>query len=112
MKIHHKIFELLNKRGIQKVEELTPEERAEVFNWQSQLDGTEITVEKIEKFCESQIRIIEDKYASGDQTDKQDMFLRASLHIYLNIQRMIKAPETERVNIEKYLTQLISEPRV
>lgn len=98
---------IMDKKGISKITELTPDEKTEYERWQAIMDGSEMTVAKIKEFCESQIRIIEGRYASGETTDKQDTFLRASLHIYLNLIALINSPETERVNLEKYLTQLL-----
>ena len=101
------IQELLKKKGVQKLTELSPDEKTEYDRWQAVIEGSEITVPKIKEFCESQVRLIEGRYASGDATDKQDIMLRASLHIYLNLIKLIDSPEIERNNLEKYLTTLL-----
>jgi hypothetical protein len=109
MSITTKIQELLSKRGVNKLSELTVDEKVEYDRWQSIVDGSEVTVEKMKEFCQSQIKLIEGRYASGDTTDKQDVFLRASLHIYLNLLDMINSPEISRVNLEKHLTNLLKQ---
>lgn len=106
--MHKLLYELLRKRKIETIDDLSTEERKDFENYQHILDGQNITVEKIKEFCERQVKIIEDVYASGDRTDKQDMFSRASLHVYLNLLKAIEAPEAERKNIEQYLTNLIN----
>jgi hypothetical protein len=103
------IQSILQKKGVSKLTELTPDEKVEYDRWQSIVDGNEVTIEKMREFCASQIRLIEGRYASGDTTDKQDTFLRASLHIYLNLLDMINSPEITRVNLEKHLTQLLKQ---
>ena len=108
MSISTLIQKLLEKKGISKITELSPDERTEYDRWQAVIEGSEITVPKIKEFCESQIRLIESKYSSGEATDKQDVYLRASLHIYLNLVKLINSPEIERNNLEKYLTTLIN----
>ena len=109
MSITTTIQSILNKKGVTKLTELTPDERVEYDRWQAIVDGNEVTVDKIKEFCESQIKIIESKYAGGDTTDKQDIFLRTSLHIYLNLLQMINSPEVNRINLEKYLTTILSQ---
>lgn len=101
------IQKVFDRKGISKITELTPDERVEYDRWQAIIDGSEITVEKIREFCESQVKIIENKYATGETTDKQDVYLRASLHIYLNLIKLLDSPEVDRNNLEKYLTNLI-----
>ena len=103
------IHKILEKKGINKITELSHDERVEYDRWNAIIEGSEITVPKIKEFCESQIRLIEGRYASGDATDKQDIMLRASLHIYLNLIKLIDSPEIERGNLEKYLTQILTQ---
>ena len=103
------IQDILSKKGVTKLSELTPDEKVEYDRWQAIVEGNEVTVAKMKEFCESQIRIIEGRYATGDTTDKQDTFLRASLHIYLNLLNMINSPEVNRVNLEKHLTNILKQ---
>lgn len=101
------LSKLLEKRGIDKVEDLAPEERAVYEKWRVVLTGETVSVESIKEFCKSQIRLIEDKIASQQTLDSQ-MYLAPCLHVYLNLLKAIEAPEAERANIERHLTQLIN----
>ena len=103
------IQKILEKKKINKISELSPDEKVEYDRWNAIIEGSEITVPKIKEFCESQIRLIEGRYASGEATDKQDIMLRASLHIYLNLIKLIDSPEIERGNLEKYLSQILTQ---
>jgi len=96
---------LFKKRGIDKIEELSVEERETFDRYKLILDGREITVEKIEKFCRYQIERLEDRFSSGITPD--DTYLKACLHVYLTLLKAIKAPEAERKALEAQLQALI-----
>lgn len=96
---------LLAKRGISKETDLSPEEKAVFDNYRVILSGEVVTVEKLKEFCKTQIRTIEGIFA-GPET-KNDVYLKASLHVYLNLLKAIEAPEAEREALERHLTQLI-----
>jgi hypothetical protein len=108
MLIQSLISKIWDKQGIKSINDLSIPEKQEYDRWQQIMEGSDVTVDKLKDFCISQIKLIEGKYASGDNTDKQDMFLRASLHIYLNLIKLIDAPEIDRKNLEYYLITLIN----
>lgn len=101
------ISKLLEKRGIDKAEDLSPEEQATLQGWQSVLSGNLLTVDLIKTFCQNQVKVIETRFASSGNTG-EDTYLKACLHVYLNLLKVIEGPEAERESLEKYLTQLIS----
>jgi hypothetical protein len=95
----------LSKKGIAKIDDLTPEEKEVFTRYERILKGENITVEMIKAFCQSQVKLIEGKIADGlnRPTDIQ----LASLHVYLNVLKAIEAPEAERESLERYLIQQI-----
>jgi len=107
MSISTLIQQLFEKKGITKLGDLAPDEKAKYDEWQATIDGTEVTVEKLKEFCEKQIKIIEDVYSRAEQTDKKDTMLRASLHVYLNLLKLMESTEAERASLERYLTDLL-----
>lgn len=108
MQIPSLINKLFEKRGIKKLTELSPEEKRQYDNWQAIIDGTEVSVEKIKDFCQSQVKLIEERFSDPESTERKDTFAKASLHIYLNLLKLINSPEDERRDLEKYLTDLIN----
>ncbi len=98
---------LLEKRGIKNLNELTDEERAVFDNYKLTLTGKDVKISDLEKFCRSQITLIEDKFGGPD--NKYDSYLKASLHVYLTLLKVIEAPKVERANMERYLIALIQE---
>lgn len=101
------LSKLLEKRGIEKIEDLSIEEKAVYDRYRVVLSGEAVTVEAIKEFCGAQVKIIEALFA-GPPT-QNDTYLKACLHVYLNILKAIESPEAERAAIEQHLTQLLSE---
>ncbi len=97
---------VLTSKGIQKYEDLNADEKATFDRYKFILSGkTKITIEMLEQFCRGQISLIEDKFASSET--KSDTYLKACLHVYLNILKLIDAPKVEREGMERYLISLI-----
>jgi len=100
------LSKILQKKGIKDTSELSPEERQDFDRWKAIL-SKDVSVETIKDFCKFQISVIENKFATGENTDKQDAFLKASLNVYLNLLKAIEAPKQEREALERYLQDLI-----
>lgn len=99
---------LLEKRGIAREEDLSPEEKVVFDKYKAVLSGEIVTIDSLKDFCRMQIRVIEDKFASSAGEYEQNVYLKACLHVYLNLLKAMEAPEAERESLEKYLTQLIT----
>lgn len=100
------LSKLLEVAGVKKVEELSPEEQDTYERYRKVLSGENLTLDNVKEFCQSQIRLIEEKFALNPRTD-DDIYLKACLHVYLNIVKAIDAPQMERELLEKHLEQLI-----
>lgn len=99
------LSKLLDKRGIEKIEDLTPDEQAQFNKWKLVLSGDTVTIDSLKEFCTNQIRVIEGKC---DGVNPLTILQQASLHVYHNLIKAIEAPETERESLEKYLTQIVN----
>lgn len=94
----------LEKRGVEKTEDLSPEELTTYNHYKSVLSGETLSVETIKQFCQSQVRVIESKC---DGVSPLTPLQQASLHVYLNLLKAIEAPEAERAALEQHLTQIV-----
>ena len=99
------LTKLLNKRGIEKEEDLSKEEKEIFDKYKLVLSGDLVTIETLKEFCRSQIISIENKC---DGVTPLTTLQQASLHVYMTLLKAIEAPEAERASLEQYLTQLIS----
>lgn len=96
----------LTKLGVDKEEDLLPEEKVVFDKYKKILSGETTTVESIKEFCKYQVQVIENKISDGI-TRPTDIQL-ASLHVYLNLLKAIEAPEAERKSLEEHLNQIIN----
>ena len=99
------LTKLLQKAGIEKEEQLTPEEKIVFDKYKKILSGETVTVQSIKDFCKYQVGLIEAKISDG--VNRPTDIQVASLHVYLNLLKAIEAPETERESLERHLTQII-----
>lgn len=99
------LTKLLEKRGIDRIEDLQPDERAQFDKWRLVLSGESVTIDSVKEFCASQIKVIENKC---DGVTPLTTLQQASLHVYSNILKAIEAPEAERESLERHLTQIVN----
>ena len=105
---------LLNKRGIKR-EDLDlnshvpgfPSEKEQFEKWESILSGEGVTLEKISDFCKAQVEIIESRWADFNVPQEKKAELIKDHTFYKTFLKKTKAPEVERVELEKYLNDLI-----
>lgn len=96
---------LLAKRNISSPDELSPEEQKiyEEYRFILAIDER-LTVDLIKEFCQTQIKLIENQ-CNGKES--LTMIQQGCLHVYLNLVKLIEAPQEEKKVLEAYLTQLI-----
>ncbi len=103
--MHPLLEKLLKKNGIKGVEELKGDEKKTYDRWQSILSEGDITVEKIANFCQSQVDVIERKWADH-LLDKRERLIDQHV-IYKTLLKAITSPQAERENLERYLNSLV-----
>lgn len=96
-------------RGIAKVEEMNPEERAVYERYERVLADGEISVDKIAQFCENQCKVIEKQWKNLDNSAAKNERLIIFHTVYQTILEAIRAPETQREALEKHLQSQIDQ---
>lgn len=104
------LADLLQKRNIKDIKELSTAEKADFDRWEAVLSGEEITVPKILEFCTRQKAAIELKWENTDNPVDKNERLIIMHTIYSKIIRMIQAEEAERKALEKHLASLVDSP--
>lgn len=103
--MNHFLAKVLNKRGVERIEDLSPEEKETFVKWESILSKEQFTTTDVKEFCEREISSIE-KVWEKDGT-KADLI---PYHVvYKKICEIIVSPRADREQLEKYLTNLIKE---
>jgi hypothetical protein len=104
--MHTLLQKLLEKRGVEVVD-LAREEKVTFDTWNATLVGETMTVEKLADFCKRQLGAIEEKWDNLDNASMKNERLVFQHTIYSKILRLITSEERERLQLEKYLTDLI-----
>lgn len=105
--MHTLLEQLLKKRGIKSVEQLTPEEGEQFDKWQKILSEGELTVDKIKEFCQVKMNIIKTQLKDTDNTPEKNERLVIYFNIYDTLITLLNSPQAERESLEKYLNQLL-----
>ncbi len=103
--MHYILEKILKKRGINDLEELDKEEKATFETWQATLSKDELTPEDIKVFLQSQISIIEGKWANIESENKEKLIPYHTC--YKLLLAAINSPKSARDALEKNLLQLI-----
>jgi dephospho-CoA kinase len=102
--MHTLLQRLLEKRKVD-ITKLSKEEKKDFDRWNLQLTGQAITPEKISTFCRYQQARIEEKWEDLDAHKNEKLLF---MHmVYGKIAKMIMSDEKERLQLEKYLNELI-----
>lgn len=99
--------ELLAKRNIKDVTELSKDEQDTFDGWERILSEGEITIGKLERFCQAQLIAVEQQMDNMDNSTLKNDRLNVQRSVYSNILRAIRAPKEQREHLEKYLRTLI-----
>lgn len=105
--MHALLTKLLNKRGLER-DKLSEEEKKWFEEKEKILSGEDITLEKIQKFCEAQIASIEAQFKNIDNDTRKNEKLIIMHNVYSALRNVITAPAVERAALEEYLTKLIN----
>ncbi len=97
----------LHKLGIKDILDLKEDEKKDFDRWERILTEGNITVDKILDFCSAQVKIIETQFKNLDNTANKNERLILLHTIYNTLITLIKSPEAERENLEKYLNTLL-----
>lgn len=92
----------LAKKGVEKIEDLSLDERATYDKYRLVLSGELVTIDSLKAFCKNQLAVI---IAACDGKTPITSIQQAGIHIYSNIIKAIEAPEAERASLERMLEQ-------
>lgn len=100
---------LLNKRGIENIEDLSEEERKDFDRYNIILSTPEVTVPQIRTFCEVRIKEIEGQWRNLDNSTLKNERLITMHNVYSRILEAIDAPQEAKKQLELYLQGVIKD---
>lgn len=101
------LSKILGKRGINNVNELSPEEKQTFDNWEKILSKEELSIEDIKQFCKTQIGLIEGKWSDLNIEQGKKSELIPYHTVYRTILQAIDSPKVVREALERQLNELI-----
>ena len=101
------LAKILRKRGLNSVEELDKDEKQTFQNWQAVLSKDELTIEDVKNFCQSQVDVIEGKWADLNTSQDKKAELIPYHTVYKTLLLAIDSPKAQRENLENQLNNLI-----
>ena len=100
---------ILQKRGIKSFNELENEEKKTFESWEKILSkNTEVTLQDIRKFCQTQCSIIEGKWKDYEMPQSKKAEMLPYFVVYRTLSSIIDSPDVEKEQLEKYLNQLLN----
>ena len=105
--MHQLLAKILRKRGIESLDELTPEEKANFDEWRAVLSKEELTIADIKEFCKAQCEIIKQKWTDYNLDQAKKAELLPYFTVYSVMLKAIDSPKTAREALEKQLENLI-----
>tara|TARA_Y100001949_G_C15979694_1_gene327812 strand:+ start:722 stop:1045 length:324 start_codon:yes stop_codon:yes gene_type:complete len=105
--MHNLLTKLLKKREINKVDDLSKDERETFEKWNSILTKRILEVDDIKNFCCNQIGLIESKWKDMDITKEKKADLISYHTVYKGMVDLMESPVAERASLEKFLHNLL-----
>ena len=105
--MHTLLSKLLQKRNIDKTEDLLPEEKADFDRWDKILQRPDVSTNEIKTLCEFEIGEVESQLANLDNSHKKNERLAILLTVWRKIERLIEGNKAEREALEEYLQKLL-----
>ena len=105
--MHNLLTKLLDRRGIDTVNDLDKEEKANFDSWNVVLSKEELTVQDIKEFCETQVASIEAKWSDLEVKQAKKNEYIPYHTVYKALLRVLNAPQSAREQVEKQLNELL-----
>jgi hypothetical protein len=102
------LTKLLKRKGIEKIEDLSADERVVFDNYKATLAKEQLTIEDFKRFLETQITIIEGKWKNYDLENAKKAELIPYHTVYKTLLQAIEAPLVEKRALEEVLLQQIN----
>ena len=107
--MHNTLSKLLQKRGIESYDELTPEEKVQFDEWNKTLAKDELTIDDFRQFCHRQIAVIGRRFEDLKLDSREQDKLVGQYAVYSAMLQAIDAPKAEREQVEKFLLDTLKE---
>uniref|UniRef100_A0A6H1ZYD7 Uncharacterized protein n=1 Tax=viral metagenome TaxID=1070528 RepID=A0A6H1ZYD7_9ZZZZ len=106
--MHSLLQRLFKKRGIESVDQLDDDEKVNFNAWNAILSKEELTIKDIEKFCQSQVDLIENKWKDYNVLNNKKAECIPYHTVYKTLLMAINSPRSAREQCERQLLDLLN----
>jgi len=97
----------LKKLGVDSITGLSNEERVVFDNWNSVLDGVDVTGETLKNFCQAQLDIIDTLWDNLDNSGEKNDKLVLLRIVYRKLIVLIDSNKNKKAEVEAEITTLL-----
>jgi len=95
----------LRNLGVNSISELTDEEKLTYQEWESALNGRQITDEEVMQFLDEELEEATISLIGQNLGDRQDIFLKMKVEFIRKIKVFLDAPTREKNQVEQLIKQ-------
>ena len=95
----------LRNLGVNSISELTDEEKLTYQEWESALNGRQITDEEVMRFLDEELEEATISLIGQNLGDRQDIFLKMKVEFIRKIKVFLDAPTREKNQVEQLIKQ-------
>ena len=95
----------LKNLGVNSISELTDEEKLTYQEWESALNGRQITDEEVMRFLDEELEEATISLIGQNLGDRQDIFLKMKVEFIRKIKVFLDAPTREKNQVEQLIKQ-------
>jgi len=97
------LSQFLKKIGVSSLDQLTLEERQTYLNWESSLNGRQITSKEVRQFLDVELEDTVTKLITKSLGEREDIFLKMKVDFIRHLISFLDTPEMEKKHIEQLI---------
>jgi hypothetical protein len=101
------LTQFLKSIGVKSIDQLTPEELLTYKDWESSLNGRQITSEEVRQFLSVELEDATAKLITKSLGEREDIFLKMKVDFIRKLTGFLDAPAMERKHVENLIKNQI-----
>jgi hypothetical protein len=97
------LSQYLKSLGVTSVDQLTTEERDTYQQWESALNGRQITSKEVHQFLDVELEDATTKLITKSLGEREDIFLKMKVDFIRRLTSFLDAPEMEKKHVEQLI---------
>ena len=97
----------LNTLGVKSYDELTPEEKKTYAEWESTLNGRQVTSSEVRQFLDLELEEATVKLVTQKLGEREDIFLKMKVEFIRKLTAVLDAPKREKDQVEQLIKNSI-----